>query len=150
VERHALLCGYSVERVVHDYGIDFVIYTYTEDGEIEAETIKVQLKATDSLPLLRDGRSIAFLAERADLEYWLGEWLPVILVVYDAQSDTAYWVYVQAYFQQQIEFDLQLVGEKITIHLNRSNIVDADAVRLFARYKASILSQRPEVIHYDV
>jgi hypothetical protein len=28
VERYVLLCGYSVERVEHDYGIDLVIFTY--------------------------------------------------------------------------------------------------------------------------
>lgn len=48
VERHVLLCGYSVERVVHDYGIDFLLYTYGAAGDIEAETIKIQLKATDN------------------------------------------------------------------------------------------------------
>ncbi len=35
VERHALLCGFSVERVTHDYGIDLWIATYNRAGEIE-------------------------------------------------------------------------------------------------------------------
>jgi len=150
VERQALLCGYSVERILHDYGVDLVLYTYTEEGEVEAETIKIQLKATDNLPVLKDGETIAFPVERADLEYWLGEWLPVILIVFDAQEEVAYWVYVQAYFQNIARFNLALVGETTTIHLNKSDLVDPSAMRLFARYKASIIRQRPEVIHYDV
>lgn len=35
VERHALLCGYSVERCLHDYGIDLVITTYDTQGNVE-------------------------------------------------------------------------------------------------------------------
>ena len=149
VERHALLCGYSVERVLHDYGIDLVLYTYTEEGEIEAETIKIQLKATDNLSVLQDGETIAFPVQRADLDYWLGEWLPVILIVFDAQEEISYWAYIQAYFQHQTGFDLALTGESTTIHLRKSDVVDADAMRLFAGYKASILRQLPEVINYD-
>lgn len=35
VERYILRCGFSVERVQHDYGIDLVLFTYNSDGEIE-------------------------------------------------------------------------------------------------------------------
>jgi hypothetical protein len=150
VERQALLCGYSVERVVHDYGIDMVLYTYTEDGEIEAESIKIQLKATDRLSVLNDGETIAFSIERADLEYWLGEWLPVILVVFDAQEEVAYWVYIQAYFENIGRFSLALIGETTTVYFRKADLVDTSAMRLFARYKANILRQRPEIVHYDV
>ncbi len=43
VEKYVLLCGYSVERVVHDYGVDLLLYTYTEAGEVENETVKIQV-----------------------------------------------------------------------------------------------------------
>lgn len=130
VERQALLCGYSVERVIHDYGIDLLLYTYTEEGEVENEIIKIQMKATDSLPVLKDGRTIAFPVLRADLHYWLGEILPVIFVVYDAQADIAYWLYVQAYFQNLPDSGLTQVGETVTLYLSRSDIVDTEAVTL--------------------
>jgi hypothetical protein len=148
VERHALLCGYSVERIVHDYGVDLLLYTYNEEGEIENDSVRIQLKATDDLPVLKDGR-IMFTVERADLEYWLEELLPVILIVYDARNDVAYWVYVQAYFQSLANFELSLVGKTTTIYLNRASVVHTEAIRMFARYKASVLRQRPEVIRYD-
>ena len=35
VEKQALLCGFSVERVRHDYGIDLIWFTYDEHGEVE-------------------------------------------------------------------------------------------------------------------
>lgn len=150
VERQALLCGYSVERIVHDYGVDLLLYTYTEEGEFENESVKIQLKATDSLPLLKDEQTIAFPVLRADLEYWLEEWLPVILIVYDALADRAYWLYVQAYFQQQPNFDLALTGETVTLYLNRSNGVEPEAMRRFARFKMDVLRQIPRGIQYEL
>ncbi len=140
-ERHALLCGYSVERIASDYGVDLLLYTYNADGEIENEMLKVQLKATDNVMLRQDGQAIGFVVQRADLDYWLGERLPVLLVVYDAPADTAYWLHIQSYFQQQTDFDLTLIGDTITVYLNRNDVVDASAMRRFARLKADVLSQ---------
>ena len=37
VEKQALLCGFSVERVEHDYGVDCVIYTYDSAGNVTRE-----------------------------------------------------------------------------------------------------------------
>ena len=141
IERYALLCGYSVERVVHDYGMDLILYTYTEEGEIENETVSIQLKATDNLNLLKDGQTIAFSLENADVEYWLGERFPVILIVYDAQMDTAYWVYIQSYFKRRSDLGMTLVRNTVTIHLNASDVVNLEAIRQFARFKAEAQKQ---------
>src|SRR5213078_3332805 len=35
VEYYAIQCGFTVERVTHDYGIDLQMYTYDEAGEIQ-------------------------------------------------------------------------------------------------------------------
>lgn len=148
VEKHVLLCGYSVERVVHDYGVDLLLFTYTEAGEIENDTVKIQLKATDSLPVLNDEQTIAFPITRSDLEYWLGELQPVMLIIYDAQADTAYWLYVQAYFQQRSDTGPPLVGATVTVYLNKADVVNTDTIRRFARFKADVMRQSPEVIYY--
>ena len=147
VEKQALLCGYSVERMIHDYGVDLQLYTYTEEGEVENDTVKIQLKATDSLPLLADGVTIPFPIQRSDLEFWLAEWSPVILIVYDALADTAYWIYLQAHFQQRADFNLTLVGETVTVHLSAGNVVDLNAIRQFARFKAQVLHQFGGIRH---
>jgi Domain of unknown function (DUF4365) len=81
VERYVLLCGYSAERVEHDYGIDLVIFTYDANGEIENGQIYVQLKATDKLSRLADDSVIAFPLQRSDLQLWLREPMPWILIV---------------------------------------------------------------------
>src|SRR6185437_14889557 len=82
VERQILLCGFSVDRVQHDYGYDLTMSTYRDDtGEFEPGLIFIQVKATDRLPQLADGRTIPWLVSRRDLKLWLAEKYPVILVV---------------------------------------------------------------------
>jgi Domain of unknown function (DUF4365) len=82
IERQALLCGYAVERVQYDYGYDLAIWTYTESGEIEAGQCLVQVKATDSINFLADQTRITFRLDRRDLNLWLGDFLPVFLILY--------------------------------------------------------------------
>jgi Domain of unknown function (DUF4365) len=149
VERYVLLCGYSTERVEHDYGIDLVIFTYDANGEIENGQIYVQLKATDKLSRLAHDAAISFPLQRSDLELWLREPMPWILIVYDAQVNLAYWLYVQAFFERQVGFDLSQMGDTVTVHLPTSNIVNQEAIRQFARYKEDVLTQIQGVIrHY--
>src|SRR5439155_4082722 len=87
VEKQALLCGFSVERVRHDYGLDLILFTYDPQGEVESGEIFLQLKATDRVQLVAKGKFIAYRLERTDLHSWLSQFLPVILVVYDASAD---------------------------------------------------------------
>ena len=135
VERYVLRCGFTVERFVHDYGIDLALFTYGASGEVEIGHVYLQLKATDRLTVHVDRAAIAFPVRRADLERWLREPLPCILIVYDAQADVAYWLYLQAYFSQLTSFSLAEAGETVTVYLPQANVVDETAIRHFARYR---------------
>lgn len=148
VERSILQCGYSVERIDHDYGTDLILSTYNSNGEIENGLIYIQLKATDTLRLSADRSTIAFTVKSADLELWLQEPMPYILIVYDAQQDIAYWLYLQAYFQKQKPY-WQTTNQTVTLHLERQNIVNQEAIQKFAAYKNAILQQCQEIIHYE-
>lgn len=149
VERHALLCGFSVERVRHDYGIDLYVFTYNREGETENGCLQLQLKATDRLKLRSAGQLIAVPIAGADLRAWLGESMPVMLIVYDAKEEAAYWLYVQAYFESQPDFDLAKLGKEVTVHIARSNIVDQAAMRRFAEFRDRILEQtKGQVRHH--
>lgn len=98
VERVAFRCGYAVLRnTTADYGIDLLVYTCTDDGIVEEGEIKVQLKATDRLPLLADRRTISFRVDTVDVASWSNEKVPVLLVVYDAGRDRAYGLDVRAW-----------------------------------------------------
>jgi hypothetical protein len=146
VERYALLCGYSVERISQDYGIDLVIFTYDTNGEIENGQIYIQLKATDHLP--RDQAMIPFSLKRSDLELWLKEPMPYILILYDAQEDKAYWLYIQAFFAQTKPVDLGEIGETVTVYLERQKVINREALEQFAQYKNNVLSRITGVIHH--
>lgn len=149
VERHALLCGFSVERVHHDYGIDLFVFTYNREGETENGCLQFQLKATDRLKLRSEGQFIAVRIAGADLRAWLGESMPVMLAVYDAKEEVAYWLYVQAYFESQPDFDLAGMGEETTVLISRSNVVDQVAMRRFAGFRDRILEQtKGQVRHH--
>lgn len=149
IERHVLTCGFSVERVNHDYGTDLVLFTYNVHGEIENGQVFIQVKATDSLNVLADQQTIAFPVKRSDLELWLVEPMPWILVVYDAQADVAYWLYLQAYFEHQKDFDVTQIGETITVYLQRSNIVDEASIKMLAQYRDKVMKQIQGVIRHD-
>ncbi len=97
-ERQVLLTGHTAERIVHDYGLDMVVLTYFDAGEPEAGLIYAQVKATDQLELVGNGRFVSCRIERAHLRGWLPETFPVILIVYDAIHDRAWWLYIQAAF----------------------------------------------------
>jgi len=69
VERFILRCGFSVERVFHDYGLDLYMSTYDSAGEAENGMVLFQLKATDHLKLRADGEALLLRIERTD---WIG------------------------------------------------------------------------------
>ncbi|MBD6618952.1 DUF4365 domain-containing protein [Komarekiella sp. 'clone 1'] len=150
VERYVFLCGYSVERIEFDYGFDLVIFTYDTNGEIENGQIYIQLKARNSLKVLENQETIAFTVTRTDLELWLFEPMPCILIVYDAQLDIAYWLYLQAYFEKLEKFNLSKVGETVTVHLSKKNIVNEEAIKKLARYRDDVLRQLQGVIRHNV
>lgn len=149
VERHALLCGYTLERFRHDYGIDLVLFTYSPEGEVEDECVFLQLKASDGLRLRPGQKTFSFRIERRDLVYWLGQMLPVILIVYDGRKELAYWLYVQSYFQKRHEFNLFTAGKMVTLEFPTTNVVDAGAFRRFARFRDRVIAQKNEVIHEE-
>ncbi len=137
VERFALRCGFAVERVWFDYGLDLAVLTYTPSGEAENGNFWVQLKATDELRLRRDRQAIMVRVERAHLLFWLNESFPVFLIVYDALREAAYWLYVQRDLGEGRVFRLRRTGSRISIHIPVSNVINDEAMRQFAKFKAN-------------
>jgi hypothetical protein len=150
VERQALLCSYSVERRAHDYGVDLVLFTFDDHGEIENGEVLLQLKATDHLKTVSSGQQVAFRIARADLLAWLHEPMPVILAVYDAVAEVAYWLYVQAYFTQRRRSIRRRGSASITVRIPQGNILDQAAIRRFAVFRDRILAQTAgQVQHHE-
>lgn len=149
VEGHVLRCGFSVERVEHDYGIDLILFTYDREGECEPGNVFLQLKATDRLKVAAGGQRIAFRIDRADLLTWLEQTMPVILIVYDGKTDVAYWLYVQAYFEKQTDFVPAKVGEQVTVHVPKANAVNEAAIRRFSQFRERICRQARKVVRHE-
>jgi uncharacterized protein DUF4365 len=149
VERQALLCGYTIERLVHDYGLDLELFTFNKKGEIEPGTVLLQLKASDRLGLRAEQTTFPFRVDRADLVHWLAQPMPVILIVYDAKKGVAYWLYVQSYFRNRKDFNLFTAGKTVTVQFSLKQVVNPQAMRKFARFRNRLLEQVSEVIHDD-
>jgi hypothetical protein len=137
VERHMLRCGYAVERVQRDYGLDLFLWTFASSGEIEDGMIWIQVKATDRLEWLKNRQAIVIRVERAHLLYWLNAPLPVILIVYDGSGDLAYWVYVQRDLGGGKVFELRRAGTTFRVHVPVANLVNEEAIWQFARLRPS-------------
>jgi hypothetical protein len=145
LEGSILRCGFSAERIAHDYGLDLYMTTYGPDGQAESGWVLFQVKATDHLTRTADGASVAFRIDRADLNRWTAETYPVVLVVYDAAADVAYWLYVQAYFgATRVRAQER---RRMTVHIPVGNLLDEAAVRRFAAAKAAIERQVKGVRH---
>jgi hypothetical protein len=150
VERQVLLCGYTVERVWHDYGYDLLLFTYNARGELESGGVPLQVKATDK-PSVRSGRqAVAFRLDYADLRLWLNESKPVILIVYDAQADVAYWLHVQEYFESAGSLNLLKVRGTKTVYLPLAQRFDPAAVRAIAHLKNELVARLDKrTTHHD-
>jgi hypothetical protein len=135
VERHVLLGAGTVERILHDYGLDLILFTSTPASEIESGNIFLQGKATEKVKWLRDGEMASFRVERADLVGWLRQLLPVVLIVYDATAARACWLHVQGYFAALPRFNLFRVGSKVTVHLDAKQVLEPASIRRFANLR---------------
>jgi hypothetical protein len=112
-----------------------LLFTYNAKGELEPGGIFFQVKATDTLRINSKRQAAAFRVELSDLRLWLSEDLPVILVVYDAQTDLAYWLYIQGYCESGTNVHVFKIRGTITVYFPLSQRLDPPAMREIARLK---------------
>ncbi len=63
--------------------------------------------------------------------------------------NVAYWLYLQAYFENLEGFDLSQVGETFTVRLLKTNTVDQEAIKKFAIYRDDVIRQVQGIIRHD-
>jgi hypothetical protein len=73
VERQALRCGFSVERMRSDYGIDLAVFPYDRHGRVENGCLPLQVKATEHAKWIKPGTLLPFRVDGRDLARWLAE-----------------------------------------------------------------------------
>jgi hypothetical protein len=149
VERQVLLCGHTVEEWLRDYGIDLVLVPFNAQGEVEEGEVHLPIKATDHLKLVASGSMIAYRLQRSDVVFWLRKPLPLILVVYDATADVAYWLYVQAYFAGRAGRNIRKGSATLTVRIPRNDVLNQQAVQQFVRFRDQVMAQiEGRVRHY--
>jgi hypothetical protein len=148
VERFVLRTGYTVEPSWHDYGFDLVLHTYDNNGECENGDVRIQVKATDHLKQKQGGRWISCRIEARDVRHWVKEPMPVVLIVYDANKDQAFWLYIQHYFVGRLgEAWGRRASDTLTVNISSNSILHEEAVREFRRFRDNVLTQSQGVIH---
>jgi hypothetical protein len=138
VEGVVLECGWTTERIRHDYGYDLAIFTYTEDGFLESGLILVQVKATENLTDQNNAEFLSWTLDTRDIRSWRSEIMPVAFVVCDTSEKTAYWVNVQDFFADKDVSDEQIY---MRCRIPRSNRWDVNSLTNFRNRKRELLSQ---------
>jgi hypothetical protein len=100
IEGFVLAEGHTAQRLERDYGYDLVLATYDTDGYAEPGVIFVQLKAAEKLQTV--GADRVYDVDVRDYNLWTLERAPVILVLYDASKNRAYWLPIQRYFREDV------------------------------------------------
>lgn len=134
VERQVILTGCIIKRYFKDYGYDGEIQTFDENGLYETGYVLFQLKSTDFPKLNRTGKILLFDLSKRDLELWLYEDVPVVLILYCGNWDKAYFVELSNYFNKN-KIDLKEVRKFVRIQIPIQNIFDTEAVQLIRALK---------------
>ena len=138
VERQILLANYTVERVRYDYGYDGYFQTFNDIGEIEYGNIFMQLKSTDTLKLSKHEQSVViFDLSIRDLELWLLGSGMMVLIVYDAQLEQAFFVDLKDYFEQNREA-LKNARKFVRVYIPTKNVFNPTSVKKLRKIKNSI------------
>ena len=129
IEKQVLLAGYILRRnSQNDYGYDGTINTFNENGEIENFSMRFQLKSTDNVQFSSKKSGFAFDLSRQDLELWLFSNRPVLLILFDAQKDVAFFIDLQAYFNKN-KLDLKNVRKFVRVYIPTNSVFSSNAVQ---------------------
>jgi hypothetical protein len=134
VERQVLLAGYTVQEITQDYGYDGFIQTFEDNGEVESGYIFFQLKSTDNLKSSSDNVSFVFDLSVRDLELWLVSVTFMVLILYDAKENQAFFIDLNKYFQKNSE-SLVNIRKFVRIYIPKDNLLDSNTVKNLRIYK---------------
>jgi len=133
LERQILRRGHQLHRISQpEYGTDaWMMHVSPQTQEVENGRVEFQVKATDHLQFVDDGRSVTCTVEMAHVHFWHWEVdHPFILVLYDAQKHRAFWIDIQAY----IDDNKDRIGDKQTLAV-RIPIKNNLTVRAIERFR---------------
>lgn len=156
VRQIAIESGFSVEEFTRDYGTDLNVYIFDKHGVIENGDIRIQVRSKQRLETIHGGQAISCGVTVRHLNHWLNEISPFILVVYDANDETAYWLYVQRLFTNpdwkerlaDATADDTKKDKEIKVHIPAENRLDQAAFLNFRLFVRRIHDQAWSVIDH--
>ncbi len=133
LERRVLKRRHKYVRMpAPEYGIDGWMFHFSTEGYPEDGHVYFQLKATNKLRFVDKKRCVTAKVESAHLQdWWYRKHRPVILVLYDAARDRAFWLDVQAYCDEVNKTQshrLTLDQETVTVRIPVKNKLTLRAV----------------------
>ena len=136
IERQILYAGCTMQKYSYDYGYDALINTYNENGEYENSIIQIQLKSSDNIKFSEKKEAIAFDLSKRDLALWLYSIMPVVLILYDAEKEVAYWLDLLDYFRKNRE-TLKKVTKFVRIYIPIENEFSIETVKTLRQLKSN-------------
>jgi hypothetical protein len=83
----------------------------------------------------------------ADVRQWIWEPFPVILIVYDALKERAFWLYVQ--WHTETHRITESTAETLTFHIPVLNRLSRSAIERFRVFRDTVLAQVKGVIRHE-
>lgn len=128
-------CGWIVWDLHPDYGEDLLVRIF-KDEMATHYSFFIQAKSTDHIDryMHSDRKHLSFPIDIDHLEYWKQFWEPVILTVWDAQSNVTYWEIIQDFLEQNhVENSKR---KTLSIDIPTDNILDTQGLfYIFERTK---------------
>lgn len=109
----ACRAGHVTDVPGEDYGYDLMLFTHSPSGERETGMVLLQFKATDR---------------------------PVMLVVFDAATETGYWLHIQPYLRQHSVKADRIAGT-LNVRLPKANVVTEQSVGEIRKLKQSLMER---------
>jgi hypothetical protein len=135
IERQILYAGHIIQRFTqNDYGYDGIVYTFNEMNEVTTFTFHIQLKSTDHIKFSKAEEAISFDLSKRDLELWLYSSTELLLTIYDAQNEIAYYTDLQAYFREK-GIDFNDIRKFVRVNIPLHNIFTPKTVQQFLHDK---------------
>ena len=133
--------GHTAQRLGRDYGYDLFLFTFDEPGYVEPGLVRLQLKASETLPTV--GGNYFFDLDVRDYNLWMLEEMPVILILFDASRRRAYWCHVQPYFREDAARRPNRGAKSVRVPVQASQAVNRRAIRKMRDLKRAAL-RKPE------
>jgi hypothetical protein len=73
-----------------DFGVDAQV-EIADDDILTGKLLGLQIKSGESFFKERTPNTIIYRGDKEHLQYWLNHKLPILIVLYDPATDTAYW-----------------------------------------------------------